>query len=76
MYVGFSSDLKQRIADHMDGKDAVTRRWRPLNFVYAEMYANKKDALQRERFFKSGWGKMYLKKILANTLKELKSSKI
>ena len=76
LYIGFTANLKRRIEDHSKGKVNVTRNWLPLVFIYAELYTNKKDALQRERFFKTGWGRQYLNKILVNTLKNFSSSKI
>jgi len=38
--------------------------------IYAELYENRKDAMQREKFFKTGWGRNYIKKILRHALKE------
>ena len=70
LYVGYSSDVKARIIEHQRGRVPATRNKRPLDLVYCELYKNKKDAIQREKFFKSGWGRNYVKKILSNTLKQ------
>ncbi len=75
LYVGFTANLPKRIKAHNEGKSSVTKNWLPLILIYAELYRNKKDALRRERFFKSGWGRRYIRKILEQTLKELDSSK-
>jgi len=69
LYVGYSSDVKARIIKHQRGRVPATRNKRPLDLIYCELYKNKKDAMRRERFFKSGWGRNYVKKILSNTLK-------
>ena len=69
LYVGYSSDVKARIIKHQRGRVPATRNKRPLDLIYCELYKNKKDVMQRERFFKSGWGRNYVKKILSNTLK-------
>ena len=68
--IGYSSNIKERLIEHQKGKVYSTRDKRPLKMIYAELYENKKDAMQREKFFKTGWGRNYIKKILHHTLKE------
>ena len=50
-YVGYSSDLKQRLEEHNSGKNASTRgrRWR---LVYYEAYLSETVARKRERLLK------------------------
>ena len=69
-YVGYSDDLKIRIKQHKDGLVQSTKNRRPLELVYYEAHRNRKDAMARERFLKIGWGRNYLKRILANYLQE------
>lgn len=70
-YIGFTNDIKQRIHDHNSGKGTqTTRRSKSWNIIYLEGYLNKKDALGREKFLKSGAGDRYLKKQLKNYLAE------
>lgn len=68
-YVGYSSDLKRRLKEHLSGYGCQTTRgdefWK---LIYYEAYLNKKDAEGRERFLKSGSGRKYLKKQLNNYL--------
>lgn len=68
-YIGYSSDLKKRLAQHQSGQGATTTKkklgWK---LIYYEAYINKKDAEGRERFLKSGSGRKYLKKQLTNYL--------
>ena len=52
MYTGYSSDLKQRVADHNGGKSAYTRNLRPWVLVYYEAYFSKSDAQHREKSLK------------------------
>jgi len=73
LYVGYSADIKKRVNEHQKGKVLSTRDTRdrrPLEIIYCELYKNKKDAMRREKFFKSGWGRNYIKKILHDTLKD------
>lgn len=69
-YVGYTHDLQERFTEHSKGLVESTRDRRPLKLVYYESYLNRKDAMKREIFLKSGWGKNYLKRVLANYLKE------
>jgi len=64
VYVGYTNDLQKRFRLHNLGKIFSTKPYRPFRLMYYEAYRNKDDALERERFFKSGWGKNYLKRVL------------
>jgi putative endonuclease len=68
-YIGYTADLKKRISEHLAGYGCRTtsmkNNWK---LIYYECYANKIDALGRERFLKSGAGRQYLKKQLKNYL--------
>src|SRR3989344_5065759 len=70
-YIGYTSNLKKRISDHVSGNGALTTKrkisWR---LIYYEAYIDKNDAEGRERFLKSGSGRKYLKKQLTNYLSE------
>jgi putative endonuclease len=70
LYVGYSDDVKRRLIEHKKGKVLSTHSRRPLDLIYCELYKSRKDAMRRERFFKSGWGRNYIKKILHDTLSE------
>ena len=70
LYVGYSSNIKERLIEHQKGRVLSTRNKRPIEMIYCESYQNRKDAMQRELFFKSGWGRNYIKKILRNTLEK------
>lgn len=68
-YIGYSADLKQRIARHQKGDGArTTARKKNWILIYYEAYRNEQDAKGRERFLKSGSGRRYLKKQLAHYL--------
>jgi len=66
-YIGFTKNLKQRIAEHNSKKSPYTSKFSgKWKLIYCEGYLNKKDALGRERFLKSGSGRKFLKKQLTN----------
>ncbi|MDP3583109.1 MAG: GIY-YIG nuclease family protein, partial [Ignavibacteria bacterium] len=45
-----------------------TRNRLPLELVYWEGCLNQRDALKREKYLKSSWGKRYIKNRLSNYL--------
>ena len=65
LYVGFTSDLTQRLGQHNEGLTKSTRNRGPWELVYQEESASKREALSRERFLKTGQGREYLKRLLA-----------
>ncbi len=68
-YIGQTEDLKSRFSQHNAGKEISTKAYVPFKLVYYEAYANKKDALIRERKLKQ-FGSSYghLRKRIKNSL--------
>ena len=60
MYYGYTKDLAQRFEEHKKGGVESTRNRRPLVLVYYEACRNEKDALRRERYFKTYRGRQFL----------------
>ena len=58
IYVGFTKkDVSSRLQEHNSGTNKFTRQNRPFVLLYYEEYFCKKDALKREKFYKSGFGR-------------------
>ncbi|MBI4090839.1 MAG: GIY-YIG nuclease family protein [Candidatus Komeilibacteria bacterium] len=70
LYYGYTNNLKQRLNKHQEGKVFATKLRLPVRVLYYEAYMNEDDARARERYFKTGWGRNYIKKLLINTLKQ------
>lgn len=68
LYTGYTKNLQTRLNQHQKGMVESTKRRRPLTLVYWEGCLNQKDALQREKYLKTAWGKRYLKNRLINYL--------
>jgi len=68
LYIGFTSNLKERIKNHNLGLNASTKYRLPLKLIYYEAYLNEKDARLKERFYKSGRGHEVINKMLKNYL--------
>jgi len=69
VYVGYSSDLKQRLEDHNFGRSDFTKVGRPWKLVYYEAYLSRADAVRREGNIKE-YGSILgqLKKRITNSL--------
>ena len=67
-YHGFSNNLEKRVEEHIQGKVPSTANRRPLKLIYYEACLNKNDALKREKYFKSGFGRRFLKNRLEASL--------
>lgn len=68
LYIGYTSNLKQRLQQHHTGCVTSTRNRRPLDLIHYEYFINKTDAKARETFLKSGYGHEQIKKFLQSTL--------
>ena len=66
VYVGYTSDLTQRLGQHNHGVTKSTKNRGPWALVHGEIYGTRSEAMQRERFLKSGQGREELKRILAS----------
>mgnify|MGYP001950696089 FL=1 len=67
-YVGYTPNLKVRIEKHNNGLVPATRKRKPLKLIYYEASLNKSDAVKREKYLKTSWGKRYIKNRLSNYL--------
>ena len=67
-YIGYSTNVRQRIADHNRHKNVSTAKSKHWKLIYCETYINKMDALGREKFLKSGSGRKFLKKQMKHYL--------
>lgn len=70
-YTGYSENLHKRIEKHDTGRVESTIYRGPFKLVYYEACLNKKDALKRERYLKTAWGKRYIKSRLSNWLRPI-----
>lgn len=61
LYIGFTSDLKRRFLEHSNGEVESTKDRKPLILVYYEACTNKYKAIEREKYFKTGFGRRFLK---------------
>ncbi len=63
LYKGYTSDLKRRLELEHNKKrgGTYTSKHAPYKLIYYEAFVNKADAVQAERFYKTGYGREVLK---------------
>jgi len=67
-----TADLKRRASEHKLGKVISTKNKRPVKLIHYEVYLLKEDAMRREKYLKTTYGKRDLKRQLSSLLKILK----
>ena len=67
-YVGFTKDLRERLEKHKIGKVKSTANRRPLKLIYYEACLDERDAIKREKYFKTGFGRRFLRNRLESFL--------
>jgi putative endonuclease len=68
LYIGYSTNLRRRFAQHNEGSAFATSHRGPWKLIYYEAYIEQADALGRETYLKSGSGRRFLKAQLRNYL--------
>lgn len=69
-YVGFTTDLKKRMEEHNRGYVTATKHRLPLKLIHYEYFINREDAIARETFLKSGFGREQIREALKRTLSD------
>ncbi len=69
-YTGFTTNINKRIEEHNSGISKATKARIPLRLIYFEFCLNRKDAMRREMYLKTTWGKRYIKNRVKNYLEE------
>ena len=64
LYKGSTSDLRKRLDYHHTGKSVYTRGKGPWKLVYYECFRTRKEAELREKYYKTGKGREFIKKLL------------
>jgi len=65
-YIGSTDNLKIRYNQHNKGQVPATKHRLPLKLIYYEAFVEKVDAIQEEKFLKTGKGRERLKYLFQN----------
>ena len=63
-YVGWCEDLSDRVRRHNSAESKATKHGVPWILIRSESFATRREALVRERFYKTGKGRDELDKLL------------
>jgi putative endonuclease len=63
-YVGYTKDLNVRFEQHQKGLVTSTKHRLPFKLIYFEACLSQKDAILREKYLKTYYGKMHIAKRL------------
>ena len=67
-YVGYTSSLIERFKSHNRlSKTGYTTKFRPWIVAYVEIYNTKQEAMAREKWFKSGIDRVFIKNSKQNS---------
>lgn len=66
LYTGVANNLGERLKEHNLGRVKSTKDRVPVKLIYYEACRNRDDALRRERYLKTSYGKRYLRNRLKN----------
>ena len=61
IYVGYSASPDERLKAHNSGKSTYTKKFKPWKRFFLESTNTKEEALKKEKYYKSGWGRKKLK---------------
>jgi len=61
VYIGITSDIERRLKQHNSGKNLSTKYRTPFDLIYSEKTKNRVDARNREKYFKSGVGREWIR---------------
>ncbi len=64
LYKGQTSDIEKRLIEHNSGKTKSTKGYKPWKLVYFEAFKTREEAVVREKYFKIGSGREFLKSVL------------
>ncbi|MDP5229117.1 MAG: GIY-YIG nuclease family protein [Cellulophaga sp.] len=61
LYKGMTTDVLKRVSQHNLGQNKSTKGFLPWILIYQEEFSTREEARKREKYFKSGVGREFLK---------------
>ncbi len=72
IYIGYSENVKERVAAHNEGKSQSTKHYIPLELIHYEAYNTMSDAKRRELYLKTNKGRTTIMTMLKDYFESLK----
>jgi putative endonuclease len=66
LYTGSTDNVDKRLGEHNEGHNAAARYTRPYSLLHVERFPSRIEAVQRERYLKTGKGRRDLEQILSS----------
>jgi putative endonuclease len=63
LYVGLTNNFERRFKEHNKEQNRTTKPYAPFVLVIKEIFSTRIKAREREKYFKTGSGKEYLKSL-------------
>jgi putative endonuclease len=73
-YTGLTQNISKRVKQHNNKEVPFTSMGRPWQLVYYEVFINKSDAINEEKFLKTGKGRERRRFLLKNFIAKIKGS--
>jgi len=67
-YVGYTTNLAERLKYHNSGRVSATKHRKPLKLLFSEEFSTMTEAKKRELYWKNGGGRRKLKNFFKNNL--------
>ncbi len=67
-YIGSCENIDSRLVRHNAGATPSTKSGRPWSVVYSEIFETNSEALAREKHIKAMKSKIYIQKLIANSV--------
>ena len=64
-YVGYTSNLQERLESHNSGQVKSTKFRQPLELIFSEEFGTSSEAKRRELYWKNGGGRRKLKEFFS-----------
>ncbi|MEI7792270.1 MAG: GIY-YIG nuclease family protein [Candidatus Berkelbacteria bacterium] len=63
LYIGMSENPENRLIQHNSGMTNSTKSFRPYKIIFKKLCASRIEARSQEKYYKSGCGREFLKKL-------------
>lgn len=69
LYIGYTTDLRNRLKKHNSGNSQATKPFIPYKLIFYEAFLDRIDAKNREEYLKGGYGRKTINALLKLYLK-------